>query len=456
MQILETALKKIKPTPKEDEKIKKFVSDTLRVAKTISGLDAVVVGSIGKFTWLSGDHDIDIFLIFPKNTSREQLQEKGLEYGKKIVENLGGTSRIKYAEHPYTHAVVRGFHIDIVPCYKIEKGEHIVSAVDRSPLHLTYVLEHLSPRMQDEVRLLKQFCKANGVYGSDAKHQGFSGYICELIILYYQSFENAVKSACSWSAPQVIDLLGFTERAKFPDQPLIIIDPVDKDRNAAAAINGDNFIKFIASCKQFMAKPSTNFFNIQPIAPMNAKQIKYLSQRGTRFIAVKMTAPDVVDDVLYPQVRKAAKRIFNLLHHNEFAVLRSNEFVSGKTIYIIYELENFQQPFVAKMEGPPIFSKSHTEEFLSKYRGKSFLYLSGNRWIAEIKRDFRTPAELLLFFLHREKQKLIDDGIPSYIAESASKCAILEQEKFFSATKSDRDLSDFLREKYFVDFGRKM
>ncbi len=457
-EILDRVLNKIKPLKKEDERVRRFVSDTIRVSKTVSGLDCVVVGSIGKFTWLSNDHDVDVFMIFPKETKREELEEKGLEYGKKIVEHLKGKSKIKYAEHPYTHAVIKGFDVDIVPCYRIHKGEHIQSAVDRSPLHLNYILEHLSPRMQDEVRLLKQFCKAQGIYGSDAKHLGFSGYICELLIIYYQSFEAAVKAASLWQAPQIVDVLGFTDKSKFPDQPLIVVDPVDKDRNAAAVVNAENFAKFVSACKAFVEKPSINFFNAIPITPLTAKQIKYMPSRGTRFIAIKMTAPDVIDDVLYPQLRKALKRISNLMHHNEFSALRGYEFVStkNKNVFLIFELEVFELPPVDNMEGPPIFSKTHTQEFLSKYRGRSFLYLSGNKWVAEVKREHKTPLELLEKFLRREKEKLIADGIPTYIAEVIAKCTILEQEKFFDYVKSDRYLSDFLREKYFVDLGKGM
>lgn len=452
-QIIDRLLAKIKPSPREEKKIMLFVSDAIRVAKTISGLDAVVVGSIGKGTWLSGDHDIDIFIIFPKNTPRQELEEKGLEYGKRIVEELNGQASVKYAEHPYTHAVIKGFHVDIVPCYRMEKGEHIVSAVDRSPLHLSYVISHLSPRMKDEVRLLKQFCKAARVYGSDAKHQGFSGYICELLILYYQSFENAIKSAASWAAPQIIDIIGFTDKAKFPDQPLIITDPVDKNRNAAAVVSAENFVRFVSHSKQFLAKPNANFFNPRPIESLTAKQIRYLLNRGTRFIAIKMAKPDVIDDVLYPQLRKTLKRLGKLLEHNEFSAIRSHEFVGGHC-YLIFELEIFELPPVNNMIGPPLSSKHHTQEFLSKYRGRNFLYISDNRWVAEVKRQHRTALDLLNAFLKREKEKLVADGIPNHIADVVVNCTILEQEKFFAQVKADKHLSDFLRERYFVDMGK--
>ena len=96
-KVLAGVLSKIKPSAKEEAKVKKFVSDVLRVAKTVSGLDVVVVGSIGKYTWLSGDHDVDVFIVFPKSAAREELEHKGLEYGRKIVEHLKGKSRVKYA-----------------------------------------------------------------------------------------------------------------------------------------------------------------------------------------------------------------------------------------------------------------------------------------------------------------------------------------------------------------------
>ncbi|MBI3190650.1 CCA tRNA nucleotidyltransferase [archaeon] len=452
-QILDTVLKRIKPSAREEGSVKNFVSDVLRVAKTVSGLDCVVVGSIGKFTWLSNDHDIDVFMLFPKETPREDLEKKGLEYGKKIVENLKGKAKVKYAEHPYTHAIIKGFDVDIVPCYRIQKGEHIQSAVDRSPLHLSYALDHMTPRMADEVRLLKQFCKAQDVYGSDEKHQGFSGYICELLIIYYQSFDAVVKAAAEWKAPQVVEVFGFTDKTKFPEQPLVITDPVDKNRNAAAVVSADNFIRFVSACKQFSAKPSANYFNFKPVNPMTPKQVKYLLNRGTRFFALSMNSPDVVEDVLYPQLRKARKRIENLLHHNEFSVLRSYEFV-GKKAFIIFEIGTFVLPPVKIMEGPPVTSKNHTDDFLSKYKGKSFLYMSGNRWVAEVKREFKTPAELLEKFLRKEKASLVAEGVPTYIADVISKCSIMEQEKFFSFVKTDRCLSDFLRQKYFVDTGK--
>ena len=118
----------------------------------------------------------------------------GLKFGKNIINELDGSYRIEYAQHPYTRGVVNGIHIDIVPCYEIKSGERIKSAVDRTPLHVEYLNKNMTKNFSDDVRLLKQLCVANKIYGADSKTQGFSGYVCELLIIKYKKFFNVLKN----------------------------------------------------------------------------------------------------------------------------------------------------------------------------------------------------------------------------------------------------------------------
>ncbi len=171
-------LKKIKPPESEERRISSFILQLVRVAEVVSKAQPIITGSLGRGTWLKGDHDIDLFLMFDKTLPREALEKAGMENAKEIVSELKGNYIIKYAEHPYVRATFNDIKVDIVPCYKIQNNEKIISAVDRSPLHVEYVLKKLKPFQKDHVRLLKQFCKGIGVYGSDAKNQGISGYIC--------------------------------------------------------------------------------------------------------------------------------------------------------------------------------------------------------------------------------------------------------------------------------------
>jgi len=456
-QVRNSVLKKIKPTADEESKVKQFVQELMRVAKLLTGLDCNVCGSIGKFTWIRGDHDIDLFMFFPKDATRDEMEKKGLAFGKRIAEEMRGVYKIKYAEHPYVHATISGFDVDIVPCYAIRGGEQIISAVDRSPLHLEYVISNLEPAMRDEVRLLKQFCKGIGVYGSDAKHLGFSGYICELLVLKYGSFEDVLKAASEWKAPVVLFLrkiedLEKINTDKFPNQPLIIIDPTDHNRNAAAVVNGGNLIKFINTAKKFLAGPNANYFSPGEKKRMAKAHINKIHSRGTKFVAIKMAKPDVIDDILYPQLRKATRRIAAMLRHNEFGCLRHYEHIFHKHIYIIFELETWDLPDINQFFGPPIFSQKHSEEFLAKYRKQKNIYgpyIESNRWVVDKQREFRTAIALLRHLIKKKQETLIEEGIPKYIAEQLKKAKLIEHKEFWKLIKSEPHLSAFLYEKYF-------
>src|SRR5207253_1098008 len=101
-----------------------------------------------------------------------------------------------------------GFEVEIVPCYRITDATQRMSAVDRTPLHVDYVLGHVKEGQTNEVRLLKAWAEGIGVYGAEAKVLGFSGYLCELLILKYASFRGVLDSSLSWRPGTVIVLEG--------------------------------------------------------------------------------------------------------------------------------------------------------------------------------------------------------------------------------------------------------
>lgn len=101
-------IKDLKPTEKEKEKESRLVKKIKSKIKKISGKNAVLVGSVAKKTCLSGDKDLDIFILFDKNVPREKLEKEGLEIGKKVCESLGEEAEVHYAEHPYTKTSAEG------------------------------------------------------------------------------------------------------------------------------------------------------------------------------------------------------------------------------------------------------------------------------------------------------------------------------------------------------------
>jgi tRNA nucleotidyltransferase (CCA-adding enzyme) len=304
----------------------------------------------------------------------------------------------------------------------------------------------MTEKMMDETRLLKQFCKGIAVYGSDVKNQGFSGYICELLVIKYKTFLGVLKAASLWSAPQII-FFGEKPQKRFSD-PLIIIDPTDACRNAAANVSADNFVKFVEKARQILKRPAKKYFFPEKPMPLSTKEIAELKKRGTLFVAIEMKKPGVIDDILYPQLRRSLKRLDGILRENEFVVVRSYEWI-GKEMVLFFEMEVWSLPLIKKMVGPPIFSKVHSKEFLSKYSKNALFkpYVEDKRWVAERPREFIKATDLLSFFARKSMKDLEASGIPSYIAKPMKKSKIVEN--VWMLVKKQKDFSAFLHEKYF-------
>ena len=100
--------------------------------------------------------------------------------------------------NPYIRGIYQDHKIEIVPCYKIENATQKLSAVDRTPLHTSYIKKHLKESQKNDVRLFKQFLKGINCYGAEAEIEGFSGYLCEILILKYGSFRNIISNAKDW------------------------------------------------------------------------------------------------------------------------------------------------------------------------------------------------------------------------------------------------------------------
>ncbi|MBI4019668.1 MAG: CCA tRNA nucleotidyltransferase [Candidatus Aenigmarchaeota archaeon] len=442
--IKQAVLRKIRPSVEEEKKLEAFTTRLLSATKNVSRLEGVICGSIGKHTWLRGDHDVDLFIVFPVSALREELEKSGLEFGKQVAKQINGATIIKYAEHPYVRARTPDFLVDIVPCYRIAPGEKIKSAVDRSPLHREYVLKKLPAEYRDEVRLLKQFCKGIGVYGSDAKTRGFSGYTCELLVINYGKLENLLKAAAMWKAPVKIDVENAGTASKFTE-PLVIVDPVDPERNVAANLGAENFVKFIRSAASFIAKPEDSYFSLHELF-LGKEEVQKMKERGTLFVALKMKKPDAIEDTLYPQLRKTAKRLEAIAEKEEFSVLRSLAF-SDDDMYIIMEMNVWQQTPVKKMPGPEIFSAKHVREFTEKYGKSEFPpYIEENQWFAEKKRPFKDAVSLLKSIVSKKPEEL---AMPTHIAKPLHDATLLQADEFWKTVTKHRELSAFLRRKYF-------
>jgi len=389
-------LRKILPSAEEDRRIQAVIREVLQTLEqkiASKGLRAkpLLVGSVAKGVHLTGT-EIDIFVAFPPDTPREVLEREGLALG----EILERPVRM-YAEHPYTRGWHGGFEVEIVPCYRITDATQRMSAVDRTPLHVDYVLGHVKDGQTDDVRLLKAWAEGIGVYGAEAKILGFSGYLCELLILKYGSFRGVLENSLSWRPGTVIEL--DRPAARTFTEPLVVVDPVDPNRNVASAVGVEQLATFVHAAREYLPSPSERFFFPRPLNALPLPKLRTLARkRGAGLLAISTPAPGVTEDVLYPQLRKAHRAFGDLLHRHGFQVFDSRFHVVKKEAVFLFELTVDSLPRVARHEGPPVWVKN-AKDFLDKWRRSpktiSGPYLRGERWAVDLTRDATTAAALV-------------------------------------------------------------
>jgi len=312
----ETVLQGLRPTRQEQEHVWGLAKRLLAAIAQSGRAEAMVVGSIARHTWVKGDRDLDIFMLFDPLLSREQLEEEGLSLARSIAGAFTDRFHEKYAEHPYINATIDDVDVDLVPCYHVDSATRIQSAVDRTPFHTRYITDRINGLI-DDVLLLKQFTKAGGIYGSDQMTEGFSGYLCELLILHYGGFTPLIREAAGWRPGLVIDIE--KHAAKKFDEPLVVIDPVDPKRNVAAAVSLDRMAGFVELARGYVENPVYEFFAHPMERCLLKKELAaIISQRGTFIYAITFATPQYIPEIVVPQLKRSAIALREFLERNGF------------------------------------------------------------------------------------------------------------------------------------------
>jgi len=393
MSIEGDVLKAVRPTPAQDKKVAAVVEalsdEVVAEARRLKvHLEPMLVGSVAKGTHLK-DPDIDLFMLFPESTSLEQLRDSGLAIGRKVL-----NGKEHYAQHPYVRGNYKGFQVDLVPCFKIRDTKKKMSAVDRTPFHTEFVKKNLKKGMADEVRLLKRFMKGVNCYGAEAKVEGFSGYLCELLVMRFGTFRQVLEVAKDWKVGDALHLPG-CEGKEF-DEPFAFIDPVDSSRNVASAVSIGTLLRLVMASREYLATPDMKFFFPSPVEKWTAAKIRSVAgEKLDNMISVSFQKIDLVDDVVYPQLRKSLLALTSLLEREEFVTEKTSIHVGGRT-HLLIELESITLPSEKKHRGPPV-SSENAKEFLTKWNslGVSKPFAEDGRWYVMTNRKY-TRADVLL------------------------------------------------------------
>ncbi len=376
--IEEEVLRRVKPSPEEERRLWNVAR---KVLQDLEGLDARVEGSFAKGTWLSGEGDVDVFVYFPESYGREWLKENAL---KVLLERLSKYKyTISYADHPYLTLEVDGVTVEVVPGLKVSDGTKAKTPVDRTPFHTEFIRRNLTDEQKDEVRVLKRFMKGIGVYGAEIKVRGFSGYVAELLVYFYESFRNVVSAAEGWRPPVMIPtakpLREFTE-------PLIIPDPVDPRRNAAAAVSLKRLAEFVVASHFYLKEPSMDFFF--PPQPKEAEV------RGDVLLVRLKVLESVPEDTLWGQVFRNLELIKTALEQAGFRVIDLGSWSEGDELNIAVQLESKDIGDWYLNRGPPFYELKNVEDFVSK---NDYVWVGEDGRLYSVKkRKSSDPVEVTL------------------------------------------------------------
>ncbi len=414
----EEALKLV--VPKDSEIVEKAEAMIRRINKEIKrlGLKARCVpgGSVAKGTWLPNGFDVDLFVAFDPSYR-----------GKDISELLGKALErfrpaLVHGSRDYFQIVRQGVTFEVVPVLDVSSPKQAVNVTDMSPFHVKWVKGFISarPGLANEIRLAKQFCKAQGVYGAESYIGGFSGHVIDILVIYYSSFEKLVENASKWGKKEVIDFYnhyrGKALEVMNPSKtegPLVVVDPILPERNAAAAVTMEKYEQFKKSCRRFLESPSVDFFVIKPFLPESIRS----QFPGKRVVVVEAEPLDGKKDVVGGKLRKAFSFLETRIREYGFSVIESGWHWPGAGkayFYFVFPDRAISERFL--FAGPPVNEKEHADAFRKKH---SRAFEKQGRLYAWKRRRVVLPEEYVsrllksIYFAERVKRAAVVRGFLS-------------------------------------------
>lgn len=379
----------------QKEKLLPIVAEFLHKVNTILKekkihATAVLGGSIAKGTFLKDDHDCDIFVRFHPSYPDDTLSDiLAIALQSLHPERVHGSRDYFHVDDPKQH-----LRYEIVPVIHIRDPACARNVTDMSPLHVAWVKKH--SQFADDIRLAKQFCKSNGVYGAESYIRGFSGHVLDVLVIYYRGFENLLKASLLWKPKAVIDVtnyykgtaLGRLNPAKV-ESPIIVIDPVLPQRNAAAALSTEKLHKFIKAAEGFLAKPDGSYFEIKKQTPQTIR-----TKAGKRPCVLLRVRPlEGKTDVIGAKLLWTFVHVRRALEQGGFKLLDADWFWEPKSDALFwYILERADTQALVKHPGPPLSQKKRVLEFKTKHK-KTFV--ENNRIFTHLKRPFTNAKDLV-------------------------------------------------------------
>jgi tRNA nucleotidyltransferase (CCA-adding enzyme) len=362
-KVLLRARKLVLPSSEEEAllntvaaKVMKKVEVASLPFKEVTGV--ILGGSFAKQTWVPtgspASADIDVFVKIAKEVDGKMFESIGLKVGREA--SRGYRHGKKYAQHPYTEATIDGVKVNIVPCYDVKPGEWR-SAADRSPYHVRFVKRNFDGEKRMQVRLLKRFMKAVGVYGAEIENEGFSGYAAEVLVHNCGGFEGVLR---------------FFAGLKPTGETLLSLkDTVDENRELARAISKETAGRMMLASRGFLERPELAYFT-------GFKRDIRRSLVGRLYI-IRFDHKPLSEDTLWGELKKSTKQLVRYIEERGFAVIRASAASNNldKSAIILLP-ESVHLSDLEERVGPGVEMSAEVRNFIAKNRARSELIWAGD------------------------------------------------------------------------------
>jgi tRNA adenylyltransferase (EC 2.7.7.25) len=194
----------------------------------------------------------------------------------------------------------------------------------------------------------------------------------------------------------------------------------------AAVLSTANLARVQHFARDLLADPRETLFDRPDRDPLDAERVRQaFATRETTPVALRLTAPNAVDDQLWPQLRRSLSGIAGELDRRGFDVFRSDALAQpyeagetagtdGRAVVLLFELAVPERPRVERHEGPPVHVRDHARSFVESYAGDDAHgpFIQGDRYVVERERQFTTARAFL------ESDALLDVALGAAIERS--------------------------------------
>lgn len=406
-------LRKITPDNSLVEKAQTIIEKLQRSANALNIACSVEIGgSVAKNVYLKDDADCDFFIRY--------MHEKDISKTPLILKKCEFEFSTLHGSRDYFQAIVDQISCEFIPVLFVRNPKEAKNVTDMSPLHTIWANKHLTPKMKDDVRLMKYFCKANRLYGAESYIGGFSGHMIDILIVQYQSFLNVLHECQKWNKKTIIDVMDAYKNADIYatmnpskcESAFIIVDPILPERNAASALQETIVAKLQTVAKQYCQKPSIEFFTKKPISLQTFIPPAY---------ELNLQVQEGKTDIVGAKIKKIVDLITMMCAYYDFEITQITwDWDKAHTATICISLKHDPLAKEKDLQGPPLHMKQAVKRFLDAH---SETFEKKNSIWARENRAIRTFAQII-DELQTDKRFL----------QRATSISITEQKKAFLQT----------------------